>query len=317
MSETLEVEVVSVAAGPGRRLAEARDAQGLALEHVAGQLRLSVHMLEALEKDDYAQLPPAAFVTGYLRSYARLLGLPEQEIVDGFTSAGKAPPPAEVGAVARSQPPQVRASDPQVRAITYLVFGGLLLLSMLWWITQRELPQPAEPAPEAVATTAETPAVDLAPTAPIPLAVEDAPSAAAAGAPVPELPAARVEIAPPAVVPEPVPEAAPVESPAPAEPLPPPLTADVPQSKLVLEFTGDCWTEITDAAGRKLIYDLAQAGRVVTLRGEAPFTVFFGYAPAAQVTLNDELFDHSPYQRRNDTARFRLGSAGDNAPRTE
>ncbi len=331
MSETLDVEVVTVD-GPGRQLAEAREAQGLTLEYVSGQLRLSLHILQALEHDDFAQLPPAAFVSGYVRSYARLLGLPEQDLVDRY-AAVQAPPPAQVGAVTRSQPQQVRASDPPVRAFTYLVFGGLLVLSAVWWMTQREtvqdtLPAPdaalagaqeVSPAPETVAALPEQPAEPVpepapAPApAPTPTPTEPATSAAM---PTPETAsvAAATPPAPSAEAPAAQPAAAPAE---PETPPPPPLTADVPQSKLVLDFTGECWTEITDAAGRQLVYDLATAGRTITVRGEAPFTVFFGYSPAAQVTFNDEVFDHAPYQRRNDTARFRLGSADDNMARTD
>lgn len=317
MSETLEVEVVSGLTGPGRRLAEARETQGLALEHVAGQLRLSLPILQALESDDYAQLPPATFVAGYLRSYARLLGLPEQEIAAGFAAAEKTPP---VGVVARSQPPQVRASDLPVRAVTYLIFGGLALLSALWWMAQSETTPELTPASEvAVAVVPDTVAEAAMPEEPAPAADEtvtaiapDAPAPAAVS-PAPEPPPLPVTTPAPLA---PVSETTPAAT-APAAPDTPPLTAAMPQSKLVLEFSGDCWIEITDAAGRKLAYDLVQAGRTVTLRGEAPFTVFFGYAPAVQVSLNGQVFDHGPYQRRNDTARFRLGSTNDNTARTD
>lgn len=315
MSETLEIEEVVTTAGPGQRLAEAREAQGLALEDVASQLRLSLHILQALERDDYDQLPPAAFVTGYLRSYARLLGLPEQEILDSFTGAAKVP---TVGAVARSQPPQVRASDPPVRLVTYLVFGGLILLSIFWWISQGGSEEPAaesvmaatEPASEPEAEPARALAEEIVPPAepsaperseePAPVAVTTPPPPAASATP------AAAEPAQPAQA-----------TAAPAVPQPPPLTTDMPQSKLEITFTSDCWTEVTDAAGRVLAYDLYRGGRTLTLRGEAPFRVFFGYSPAAQVSLNDQPFDHSPYQRRNDTALFRVGSAQDNAARTD
>jgi cytoskeleton protein RodZ len=318
VSETLDVEVVNVD-GPGRQLAEAREAQGLSVEYVSGQLRLSLHILQALERDDYAQLPPAAFVSGYVRSYARLLGLPEQDLVDRY-AAMQTPPPAQVGAVARSQPQQVQASDPPVRAFTYLVFGGLLVLSAVWWTSQRETvqedtlsaPDAALAGAQEVPAAAETgAALPEPPTEAVPAAAESA----TADVPAPEtVPAAATPAAPPVEAPAAQPAAAPAK---PETPPPPPLTADVPQSKLVLDFTGECWTEITDAAGRQLVYDLAAAGRTISVRGEAPFTVFFGYSPAAQVTLNDEVFDHAPYQRRNDTARFRLGSAADNMARTD
>ena len=335
MSETLDIEVVNVTAGPGRRLAEAREAQGLAPEDVAGQLRLSLQTVQSLENDDYEQLPPAAFVSGYLRSYARLLGLPEQEILDRFAEVGaeKTPP---VGVVARSQPVQMRASDPGVRVVTYLVFGGLILLSTLWWVAQHDAVEPApaseamtavsaEPEPAPVAAPAvpageDTPEVDAlampAISAPLPDTTAGSVPSPVATTPTPATPVAPVTVPTPAAQPEP--ESEPVAAAAePAAPPPIPLTANMPQSKLEIAFAGDCWAEVSDAAGRLLAYDLFQAGRTLVLRGEAPFKVFFGYSPAAQVSLNGEVFDHSPYQRRNDTARFRVGSADDNAARTD
>jgi cytoskeleton protein RodZ len=94
------------------------------------------------------------------------------------------------------------------------------------------------------------------------------------------------------------------------------LGADTPQSKVRLVFTEDCWIAVNDKAGRQLAYELYKAGQSVTLRGEAPFKIFFGYSPGVQVFFNGQLFDHKPFQRR-ETARFRLGTAEDNVPLTE
>jgi cytoskeleton protein RodZ len=94
------------------------------------------------------------------------------------------------------------------------------------------------------------------------------------------------------------------------------LTAATPQSKVVIQTTEECWVDVIDASGRQLAYELAPAGKTLTVRGEAPFKVFFGYSPAAQIYFNDQLFDHRPFQRR-DMARFKLGTAEDNAPLTE
>lgn len=66
---------------PGRRLREAREARQLSRDEVANQLHQDVQIIQALEEDNYASLPGQTYVLGYLRSYARLLKLPEEEIV--------------------------------------------------------------------------------------------------------------------------------------------------------------------------------------------------------------------------------------------
>ena len=66
---------------PGKRLQEARQSRNLSREEVARQLRQDVGIIQALEEDNYAWLPGQTYVLGYLRSYARLLKLPEDEII--------------------------------------------------------------------------------------------------------------------------------------------------------------------------------------------------------------------------------------------
>jgi cytoskeleton protein RodZ len=93
----------------------------------------------------------------------------------------------------------------------------------------------------------------------------------------------------------------------------PALKPDDPQASLALDFENDCWTEITDAAGRRLVYRLVGGGASLTLHGQAPFSVFLGYAPGVTVRYNGEVFDQAPYRHR-DMARFHVGKAEDNAP---
>ena len=50
-------------------------------------------------------------------------------------------------------------------------------------------------------------------------------------------------------------------------------------------------------------------GKVHRLQGLAPFRVFLGNAPTVDLSLNQERFAHTPFQRRNNTARFSLADA--------
>lgn len=314
---------------PGHRLAEARKAKGLSLEEVASQLRLNVSMLQALENDDYSHLPPAAYVSGYVRSYARALGLTEAEVLRSHATAPSGEPPI-VGVVARSHTAQVPGNDPRVKLVSGLIIGGFLIISGAWWVVQSEDSMPPTPPEETAAMPPpDNGAVPVVPgtEATAPAVAEAAAPVVAAPAPVPAVGAAPARPAP--VPPTPVAAAKPAtaattapvtppvtEAPKPAAPPPPPLTADVPQSKITLEFSADCWVDVVDAAGRQLAYELAPAGRKIRLRGEAPFTVFFGYSPGVQVTFNDQAYDHRPFQRK-DVARFKLGTAEDNTQQIE
>lgn len=54
---------------------------GLTVEEVAVSLKLGVDVIEDLEAGDYSRLAGPTFVKGYMRSYARLLHLDEDDLV--------------------------------------------------------------------------------------------------------------------------------------------------------------------------------------------------------------------------------------------
>ena len=68
--------------GPGERLKTARIQKQLSVEHVADQLHLRPSIVLAIEEDDYEQLPGTTFLKGYIRSYSRLVGLSESELIE-------------------------------------------------------------------------------------------------------------------------------------------------------------------------------------------------------------------------------------------
>ncbi len=298
--------------GPGRLLKSTREARGLSQEDVASQLRLHRKLIAALEEEDDGALPPATFVFGYLRNYARLLDLSPDEVVRAYEGKGIAPPALE--SVRKATP--VHPGGLQ-RIFSYVLVLGLAVLLVMWWQSQRpelsispEPPQPSVSVPEDV--EANEPPVGLVPVGPdtplpgVTLALEEV-----APATVPSGPGAEV-----------VREEAPAEPPAAAAPAPESALVvetvgpDTARSRLVLRFKSDCWTEISDAAGRRVFFDLGKVGREIVAHGEAPFRVFLGYAPGVEIEFNGEPYDHSRFHRR-ELARFQLGAATDNAVRRQ
>ncbi|WP_421721997.1 helix-turn-helix domain-containing protein [Alloalcanivorax xenomutans] len=69
---------------PGAELRRVREERGMTREEVSEHLHLSMSYLQALEDDDYGRLPEPPFIKGYLRNYARLLGLPGEELASRF-----------------------------------------------------------------------------------------------------------------------------------------------------------------------------------------------------------------------------------------
>jgi len=88
----------------GARLAEAREKRTLTVETVADELNLDVSIIEAIENEDRENLPAPIFVQGYVRNYARLVGLPEEELVAGYRGHAETMPPLTVARVTRKLP---------------------------------------------------------------------------------------------------------------------------------------------------------------------------------------------------------------------
>ena len=119
--------------GPGAHLRQAREAANISADKIAASLLLDPKIIEALEADSFDRLPAPTFVRGYLRGYARLLGLPAGPILEMYDRHGFQPPPLALGV---AETPQAHTSDTVVRLVTYAVGAVLVLLVGLWWHSQ-------------------------------------------------------------------------------------------------------------------------------------------------------------------------------------
>lgn len=75
-------------ASPGLKLRAAREAKKWPIEEVASKLNLSSQRIAELEADDYRLMPGLPYIRGYLRSYARLVGVEEAEIIQQLDALG-------------------------------------------------------------------------------------------------------------------------------------------------------------------------------------------------------------------------------------
>jgi cytoskeletal protein RodZ len=82
--------------GVGERLHAAREARKLSLEQVAAETRIPQRHLIAIEAGDFARLPGRTYAVGFARTYAKMLGLDQDDIAAGVGGG--------VGAPSRSEP---------------------------------------------------------------------------------------------------------------------------------------------------------------------------------------------------------------------
>lgn len=291
--------------GAGERLRHARESRGLSLAEVSVQLRLDARLLTALEEDDHARLPGATYAIGYVRAYARLLKLDEDEMaaLAGSTAAARE----------ELLPENVDLGRPRSAALP----GGLLALLVVvvaaaalagwWWLGRTTAPLAGQPTASGLADGG---AVTPSPESPARAAVAEAPPKIPPEV-LPEvhsvLPSEGAAVAATESRPETPP---PVEAVA-ATPETAPVVA-TPPATLVFEFDEDSWLEVTDATGAVLAYQMGEAEERISLRGSPPFEVLLGYAPGVTITYNGQPFDPTPYVR-GDVARLRIGATAPGA----
>jgi len=129
--------------GVGARLREAREAKGLDIAEVGQKLRMPVRVIESLEAENWSRLGAPIFVRGQLRSYARLLGLPVEEVVQTPELA----PVAVAELKPRTYiPPMQRFAEQAARRAVYIVLTVAILVPV--WVATRQ-----QPTQDAVAET--------------------------------------------------------------------------------------------------------------------------------------------------------------------
>jgi cytoskeleton protein RodZ len=76
------------------------------------------------------------------------------------------------------------------------------------------------------------------------------------------------------------------------------------QTRLSVRFSGDCWTEISDANDARLFFDMGRAGRSVELAGTAPFAILFGNSENVSLKVNGADYPISANTPGSRTARL-------------
>ena len=327
---------------PGETLRQARESNGWSLAEVALKLNLTVNSLSNLEAGAFDKLPGHTFARGYIRAYAKLLGMDQAVLVQQFDqSTGTDSQGSNVHSLGRIEEP-VRVSHTILRIVSLLLLIAVIGGGFVWWQDQTSMrtkdlvslsPEHVEvegadgttqihpldePEDQAVAqgqaegaTALALPQADTS--APAPAEAQTTAPAVAPATPAPAAPAhatAPVVVTPatpaPAVpaVPAPAVTAPSVPStPAPAAPAAAPVAG---QGQVQLQFTADCWTQVSDGTGKVLLSGLKRKGDSVSVSGKPPFSVRLGYARGAQVSYNGQPVDVAPFTS-GETARLKLG----------
>lgn len=307
--------------GPGAQLQTARIEQNISIEDIARQMNLSTKILQSIEEDDYSDIQSPVFVRGYLRTYARLMGLDEDGMIKLFAEVYHYNEP-EIKSISNASL-EISSNDIRVKWMTYAVVLGLIMLISVWWVnnyrsttnsdevsqlagmTHAEIPHTAMPhAENSVDETSDfTDATMATEIADILVAkpIDDI-------ATVEEIEA--ITISDDVVLPQQENNATKNTE----------ATSSLDKKEVIkevrsisgsdvleLNIVATSWADIQDAIQFSFIKSLLHAGSSYRFVGEAPFKVYLGNGHGVEIKLNGQDFDFSKHIRsRNNTARFEL-----------
>lgn len=307
---------------PGTQLRLAREAQGMTQLDMANKLYLRVSNIDDIEHDKINDNSSVTFAKGYVKLYAKHLGLDVAAVVESFEQYHTAKPePAKLQSFSRRVAKQ--ANDDRWMMVTYVILIVVIASAVVWWFQQTDSTSDlfesvtnesedvaavvtAEDSQDSVDTSVQTfdstqapadenvdsessLASDGATDEPLSTPVQEDVLADQYAATVADDADERSEF-----VAETTPQVAVAE--------PVNLGASV---ELVFTFSEDCWVNITDASGERIAYGIKAAGRVMPVTGYAPFEVTLGAPQVVKLTFDGEPVDLSRF-REGRTARFNL-----------
>jgi cytoskeleton protein RodZ len=138
----------------GERLKREREKRAVTLEQISSSTKIGTRMLQALEEEKFSQLPGGIFNKGFVRAYARCVGLDEDQAVADYLEASGESAPAKIEAAAESESRAPESSaDGSSRDLPWGLFAAVLLLVALvlsiWSYRKRELRAPSAAPPSA------------------------------------------------------------------------------------------------------------------------------------------------------------------------
>ena len=256
--------------GIGTALRDARVARNLSLAEVSALLRIREAHLEAIELEDFEQLPGNVYVIGFIRTYAQYLELNESDLIMRFKAASVESSMADM-VFEEEETEQISGA----LKISLLVVGALVVY-VLWLVagTQND--------GITVSAVVQTPAAPVqAPAAPTQPAVvaDEAAAASAAAVETPATPRAPDGAAP---------AAATIEGPADVKPNAQLIDTTPASSKVEIRATRRTWMRLENAQGRVLFSSVIDEGEGFELPDDVDYILATRDAGALTYFVNNQ-----------------------------
>lgn len=314
MTEHENTNEVPLSIEAGTLLKNKRESLGMSQKQVADRLRLRVSVIEDIENNRFESQQVATFTRGYLRSYAKFVGLDEKMVLTALEqTADVQPQEQEIEMQSFSRKTKDEKHNSRIMLLTWVIGLVIIGISAAWWwqnqqensLTKEvtdssvEAPKPTAQeladidlmtAEELIASTPEdvvSTSNDVVETSEVPVEQGSDPLLAET-----ENTTSVDSEEPVAVI-----ETAEEEQPAPVVP--------EGMTLLTMKFQADCWIQVKDTNGKTLVSGTHKPGQDVELTGKAPFKVILGAPEGVTMTFASEPVDLSGYTSGK-VARFTL-----------
>ncbi len=275
----------------GENLRREREMRGVTLQEISAATKISVRFLEAIESEEFSKLPGGVFSRGFIRAYARYLGLDEERVLAEYHLAAQPKPDVDLSRIMTTKPPSKEGPRTLLLAVmvaAVLLGAGYLLFRYSYSAPEQRgdvtnpVPSPSKTQPAAPQQQASTPpgqALGTSGNEPAPASATGPTGSSSA----PDAAAARRGRS----------SALPV-SPKPAG-----------DNELVLQVaaTERAWVAV-DADGKTTLQRILNPNEVETLKAKESFNVITGNAQGIILTLNGETL--KPLGRHGEVKTIRL-----------
>ncbi|EGR0146288.1 MULTISPECIES: cytoskeleton protein RodZ [Vibrio] len=314
MTEHENTNEVPLSIEAGTLLKNKRESLGMSQKQVADRLRLRISVIEDIENNRFESQQVATFTRGYLRSYAKFVGIDEKVVLTALEQTADAQPQEqEIEMQSFSRKTKDEKHNSRIMLLTWVIGLVIIGISAAWWwqnqqensltkeVTDSSVEAP-QPTAQELADIDLMTAEELIASTPEEVASTNEGVAELTEAPVeqgadPLLTETENTTSVDSEEPVAVIEAAEEEQPAPVVP--------EGMTLLTMKFKADCWIQVKDTNGKTLVSGTHKPGQDVELTGKAPFKVILGAPEGVTMTFASEPVDLSGYTSGK-VARFTL-----------
>lgn len=297
----------------GQLLRQAREKVGLTQQTVADRLCLKLSTVRDIETDSVSSDIAPTFLRGYMRSYAKLVGVPEKDILGFIDQQAPVKQIRMTTTQNYSLGKRHKKREGWLMKITWVILIVMIALVGVWWwqghqADQQELVSMASQDIGQNSTQESTNTIDSPLTT-----LDNTPVFEGENLQVPASPLVDNQANNVATSPTETTSSAPVPTEVRTVPLPvSPLTTSTTSranstqestsseapaiaNQLVLMFDGECWLEIRNAQNKVLFNGIKKAGDRLEFDGEQPYKLKIGAPSVTRLQFNGESIDLSRF----------------------